>query len=118
MEITGICNNKDILSELGNRIQQYRISLNITQSDLAQKCGISTKTVARIESGDDLKFSNLVKILNEFGLLENLNILIPELQPDYKAMFEEKAAKKRARPTNKASGNDWVWGEDERENET
>ena len=112
MKITNFSNEKSILSEIGNRIRQYRVSMNITQADFAKKCGISLKTIARIENGDDLKLSNLIKILNEFNIAENLDILIPEPQPDYKALFEEKTIRKRARPDKKKTDNTWIWGED------
>ncbi len=118
MIITNLSNEKAILSEIGNRIQQYRVSLNITQAEFAKKCGISLKTIARIENGDDLKLSNLIKILNELNIVENLNVLIPEPQPDYKAMFEEKATRKRARPDKKKTDDTWVWGEDKEDDET
>lgn len=117
MKISNYNNEKAILLELGKRIQQYRISLNITQAELAQRCGLSTKTIARTEMGYDTKLSNLIKILNEIGILENLDILIPEPQPDYKAMFEEKATRKRARPDKKKATNTWVWEEDKEDDE-
>ncbi len=117
MKITNLSNEKVILSEMGNRIQQYRVSMNITQAEFAKSCGISLKTLARIENGDDLKISNLIKILSELGILENLNILIPEPQPDYKAMFEEKTTRKRARPDKKKTDDNWVWGEDKEDEE-
>ncbi len=112
MNISNYKNEEIILMEIGNRIQQYRISLNITQLELAQKCAISLKTVARIEMGYDTKVSNLIKILNEIGIAENFDVLIPEPQPDYKAIFEEKTIRKRARPDKKKSDNVWVWEED------
>ena len=116
MKITNLSNEKSILSEIGNRIQQYRVSMNVTQVEFAKKCGISLKTIARIENGDDLKLSNLIKIMNEFNIVDNLDALIPEPQPDYKAMFEEKTTRKRARPDKKKPNDTWVWGED-KENE-
>jgi len=112
MEITQIESEKAILKEFGSRIKQYRISRNITQHQLAQKCGVSVSTLMRIENGDDTKWTTIIKILSEFSLLENLDLLIPELQPDYKAMFEEKAIRKRARPARQKTDNDWIWGED------
>ena len=112
MKISNYNDEKSILVELGNRIQQYRVSFNITQLELAQRCGLSLKTIARTEMGYDTKLSNLIKILYEIGLSENLDILIPEPQPDYKALFEEKTIRKRARPDKKKTDNVWVWGED------
>ena len=72
-----------MLKELGSRIKQHRIALDITQIDLAKKCGISISTETRIESGDDSKMSNYIKIMTALGIIDNINILIPEKQLDY-----------------------------------
>lgn len=112
MRITGYESEKTILKELGNRIKQHRISLNITQEELAEKCGISTSTEVRIEKGDDSKISNIIKIMTALGVIENIDILIPEEQLDYKAIFEEKPARRRARSSGKKEKTAWVWGED------
>ena len=117
MKITQFESEKAILQEFGIRIKQYRVSLNITQNQLAQRCGISVITLMRIENGEDTKWSNIIKILSEINLLDNLDILIPEPQPDYKAMFEEKAVRKRARPDKQKKDNNWVWGEDKEDDE-
>ena len=115
MRITQLESEKAILRELGNRIKQYRISLNITQQQLAQRCGISLSTLMRAENGEDPKLTTVIRILSEFNLLENLDVMIPEPQPDYKAMFEERTLRRRARPLEREKMNTWVWGEDEEE---
>ncbi len=112
MHITGFENERFILSELGNRIKQYRISLNLTQTELSERCGISMSTVVRIENGDDTKFSNYIRILSGLGILENINTLVPQEYADYKKIFEEKAPRKRVRQKNEAGKADWTWGED------
>jgi len=112
MRITGYESEKTILKELGNRIKQHRISLNSTQAELAEKCGISTSTEVRIENGDDSKISNIIKIMTALGIVENIDILIPEEQLDYKAIFEEKPVKRRVRSSRKREKTVWVWGED------
>ncbi len=117
MKITQFDSEKAILQEFGNRIKQYRVSLNITQQQLAQRCGISVTTLVRIESGDDTKWSAIIKILSEFNLSDNLDILIPEPQPDYKAIFEKTTIRKRARPDKMKSKDDWIWGEDKEDDE-
>ena len=112
MKITGNESEQFILKELGLRIKQYRISLNITQMDLAHKCGTSISTVVRIEHGVDSKLSNYLKIMNALSLIQNMDILIPELLPDFKAIFEQKPARQRVRSTNTKSKSGWVWEED------
>lgn len=113
MKISGNEREQDVLRELGVRIRQYRIALNITQAELADRCGISSSTEVRIESGVDSKISNYIKILRSLGLAQNLDFLIPEPQPDFKALYERKPARKRARSNKAGSGSRWVWGEDE-----
>lgn len=115
MKIIGNETEQVILKELGTRIKQYRISLSITQNELADKCGISSSTVVRIENGDDSIFSNYIKILNGLGLTQNMDILIPEAQPDFKAMFEKKAPRQRVKSKSAGTKTNWVWGEDKGE---
>lgn len=112
MKILGFENEGYILKELGQRIKQYRISLNIIQAELAKKCGISLSTETRIENGEDSKFSNIIKIMSALGLVENLEGLIPEQKPDYKALFEDKPIRKRAGSTSNSEKSVWIWGED------
>lgn len=112
MEITAITYEQEILKELGNRIKQYRVSLNITQTELANKCGISSSTEVRIENGEDSKISNYIKILIGLGLAENLNLLIPESQPDFKALYEQKPKRQRATSNVKKTKSNWIWEED------
>ena len=112
MKITGYESEWLILKELGSRIKQYRIALDITQIDLAKRCGISISTETRIENGDDSRMSNYIKIMTALGIVDNINILIPEEQPDYKAIFEEKPSRKRASASNRRQKSTWVWEED------
>ena len=112
MKITAATYEQEILKELGNRIKQYRIALNITQIELADKCGISSSTQVRIENGVDSKISNYVKILTALGLAENLDMLIPEMQPDFKALYEQKPQKQRATSNAKKPKSNWIWEED------
>ena len=112
MKIGENSNEISILKEIGQRIKEHRISLNITQADLADKCGISSSTEVRIENGVDSKFSNYIKILSALNMLDNLNILIPEVQPDFKSIFEEKQKRQRATPSHYTKNTKWVWEED------
>lgn len=104
---------KMILQELGNRIKQHRISMDMTQLELAEKSGISISTEMRIENGEDSKLSNYIKILAVLGFVENFELLIPEEQLDYKALFEERTVRKRASKKRNSSATTWVWGEDQ-----
>ncbi len=112
MRITGNESEQFILKEIGERIKQQRIAMNITQAELSQICGVSLSTVQRIENGVDSKFSNYIKILSSLNISANFDILIPEPQPNLKDYFEEKPARQRAKSAKVKSKSTWVWGED------
>ena len=112
MKITGNESEKAILAELGQRIRQRRVSLNITQAELAEKCGISSSTQTRIENGVDSMASNYIKILSALNMAGNLDMLIPEAQPDFKTLYEQKKPRQRAKPGKPNPGSRWVWEED------
>lgn len=116
MKITGYENGQEILTELGIRIRQQRIKLNLTQAQFARRCGISLSTLVRIESGEDSKISNHIKILDGLKMTGNLDLLIAETQPDYKAMYTGKRERMRVKHTKapkKTHKPKWKWGEDE-----
>ncbi|MCU4177719.1 helix-turn-helix domain-containing protein [Carboxylicivirga sp. N1Y90] len=53
---------------LGNKIAVSRHQLGISQNRLAEMADIGASTVSRIEVGDDVKLSSLVKVLHELGM--------------------------------------------------
>ena len=50
--------------------------------------------------------------MNGLGLIQNMDILIPEPQPDFKAMFENKAPRQRVKTNGSNPKSNWVWEED------
>ena len=112
MKITGNESEQAVLKELGTRMKQYRISLCITQAELADKCGTSSSTVVRIENGIDSKISNYIKMWKALGLMQNMDLLVPEAQPDFKAIFEQKPARQRVKSNSAKPKSNWVWEED------
>ncbi len=119
MKIEGYENDKTILAEIGKRIKENRITIGLTQKEFAEKCGVSVSTITRIESGEDSAFSNYIKILREFGVASNIDVLILEAQPNYRAIFEKQKPRRRVRKR-KADEmtqiTSWIWGEDKDEN--
>lgn len=104
-------NDSSVLKTVGERIKDTRLSMNLTQSEFAETCGISESTIKRIESGEDTKFSNIIKILRHLNLLSNIDLLLPEKEPDYKALFENQKERKRASKKVKPS-NERKWGDE------
>lgn len=68
-----------ILQKIGRRIRDYRIRMEMTQNELAEKSGVSMGTIVRVEQGNPISTLLLISILRTMGLLENLDVLLPEL---------------------------------------
>lgn len=67
-----------ILKTLGNRIKDYRISMNMKQSELARLSGVGLTTIGKIEKGQSVSLALLITVLRTLGLLENLDLIVPE----------------------------------------
>ena len=51
-----------------SKVKEKREELNITQEQLAEKCGVSTRTIQRIEAGTEPKGHTLNALANVLGL--------------------------------------------------
>lgn len=71
--------NSAILAESGKRIKDQRLRKELTQQDLADRAGVSVFTVGQIEKGKPVSTGTLVAILRVLRLLNNLEMLLPEL---------------------------------------
>lgn len=58
-----------ILTQLGLRIVARRRELNLTQHDLAERCGMAQSNVARIERGEqNLTVRSICRLAAELGV--------------------------------------------------
>lgn len=71
----------DIIRILGERFKDYRLSVRLTQRELAEKTGISHKTISLFESGRgrNITMQNFLTLLRAVGMLQNIGELLPEL---------------------------------------
>jgi len=114
MKIEGLLTDEAILAELGGRLVQRRLELQLTQEILAEQAGVSKRTVERIEAGATTQTSTLIRILRVLELLDRLEILVPEAGPRPMDLIRLKGkARKRAsgkrKPTDKGP---WRWGDE------
>lgn len=107
--------DEGVLQELGARLRRHRLSLDLTQAQLAHEAGVSKRTLERIEAGGSVAASSLIRILRALDLLGNLEALVPDLRRSPMELLEL-----RGRERQRASGTTelnppaepWVWGED------
>ena len=61
-----------ILSELGSRLRQQRLNQNVSQTDLAEKAGVSWGTLRNAEAGKGSSVTTLIRLLRALGVLQRL----------------------------------------------
>ena len=85
-----------IILVLCEKIRKLRRSCCISQTELAQKSGISIASIKRIEAGTvpDFNICTLIKILRACGKLEGMAELIPDV-PESPFLIDPKKGKTR-----------------------
>ena len=114
MKIEGLLTDGTILAELGGRLAQRRLELQLTQGMLAEQAGVSKRTVERIEAGATAQMSTLIRVLRVLELLDRLEILVPEAGPRPMDLVKLKGkARKRASGKRKSTDKGpWQWGDE------
>jgi transcriptional regulator with XRE-family HTH domain len=110
--------NDAILAELGRRLRLARLRQNVTQEDLALEAGVGRLTVQRMERGDSVQVTTLVKVMRALGLLDGFEAALPEsVQLPIEQLERER--KRRSRSRARASREQdapgdvpWRWGEE------
>ncbi len=114
MRIEGVRTDEAILREVGGRLAARRLARNLTQGQVAEKAGVSKRTVERMESGEvSGRLTGLVRILRALDLLERLDLLVPEVGPEpvEELRMAGKRRKRAAKPRG-AGGRKWTWGDE------
>lgn len=115
MKFQDIQHDEGLLVEMGVRLAQVRIQLNLTQAELARRAGVGKRTLERLEAGETTQARTLLRILRELNLLPMLEVLLPEpsARPSHiikqVESLPKRAAKKRV---DEAKSEAWKWGDE------
>lgn len=114
MQINEISSNKAIRDELAKRLKSARIVAGLTQENLANRSGVSKRTIANVEKGSDITLDNLFNILRALGLLGRVDLLVPqdEIRPSELLAQQKRRQRVRSSRTEYASI-PWKWGDEE-----
>lgn len=61
MKTEWLLTDEAVLEEIGRRLKQRRLDLQLTQEILADEAGVSKRTVERIEAGKTAQMSTLIQ---------------------------------------------------------
>jgi transcriptional regulator with XRE-family HTH domain len=82
MKILNQTLDAEVLEVLGERLHRTRLERDMTQAQLADLAGVGKRTVERLEAGSvGTQLSVLVRVCRVLGLLERVDLFIPEPAP-------------------------------------
>lgn len=67
---------KDVKLEIGGLVRSLRKKNKLSQQDLADLLGLSRLTIQNLESGKNFTIDTLLKVLQNFEMLPNLQDLL------------------------------------------
>lgn len=65
-----------ILQEFGERIKAARVQSNYTQAQLAEKAGVSRRTLQLFENGEGGNFTTFIQLIRALGQIDQLAQLL------------------------------------------
>lgn len=112
MKIHEYDSNAQIMTELGKRLRDVRISEAMLQEDVARLSGSSVSTVNRIEAGKGVNIEHILNYMRAVGLISNLDILVSERSVNLEDMLKLNKKRQRASRRKEIKKDEFIWGED------
>jgi transcriptional regulator with XRE-family HTH domain len=67
----------ELAKELGDRLRNCRLRRRLEQTELAERAGISDRTVRALEKGTGSSVESLLRVMKALGILEGLDAMVP-----------------------------------------
>jgi len=107
-----VASSDAVIKALFERIEEIRLSRNISQAAIAKEAGVSRSTMTRLANGQVISIDSFVRIMQALGLADHLAALLPN--PNIRPVERIRlggAERRRASPKHKDAGN-WTWGDE------
>lgn len=88
---------EEICQEMGQRVRNRRVSLNVTRDELAQRVGISSNTLGSFERTGRCTFETFIRVLEALNALPDLALVLAAQPRSIDAMRQNAAASTRQR---------------------
>jgi transcriptional regulator with XRE-family HTH domain len=114
-----VATSNRIEAALCKRLESIRLSRNITQSQLAEEAGVSSRTIGRLEKGQGVSMDTFIRVMMALSIQQNLEALLPDptVRPIERVGISA-GERKRARPAKAIDDRPtWSWGDCEEDNE-
>jgi len=104
--------SEQIEAALCDRLEQIRLSRNITQQKLADEAGVSLRTIVRLVQGEGVSMDTFIRVLIALGIQDNLETLLPDpsVRPVERVGLGKERKRARPRPADEKPAQ-WAWGD-------
>lgn len=105
-----------IMAAFGQRLNDIRLSQNISQAVLATEAGISRSTLTRLADGRPISLDSFIRVMQALKLTDQLAALLPDpsIRPVDRVRLDgaerQRATAKSAKEKN---ADTWVWGDED-----
>ncbi len=94
----GFAAEQEIRTELGQRLRTQRLALGLSQSELAERAGISVSTVKLVEAHGRCTLENFIRTVMALGLVDQLQALFVLQVRSIEQMERAEQAQRRRAP--------------------
>jgi transcriptional regulator with XRE-family HTH domain len=118
MNLEELMTDAAVLAELGRRLAHHRLARNWTQAEMAAAAGLGQATVQRLEAGESVQMTSMIKLLRTLGLLGALDAAVPESITLPIAQLEREQRRTRRRASGRRESTalpgetQWTWGDE------
>lgn len=113
MRLTSQLSEETLLQELGARLARRRLDLELAQSELAARAGVSKRTIERIEAGASTQLGNWLRVLRALELVEGLEAVLPPVEPRPMDLLQlQRKQRQRVSRTRGEEEEPWTWGDE------
>ena len=94
-----VASSEAIIEALCRRLEEIRLSRNVSQAGLAEEAGVSRSTMTRIADGKPISLDSFVRVMQALRLTSHLAALLPDpsVRPVDRVRFGG-SQRRRARP--------------------
>jgi len=105
---------QQLLEELAARLQRGRVARGWTQAQMAQKAGVSKRTIERLEQGTSVQLGNWLRVLHALELVHVLEDLLPADAPGpmERLRNQDQVRKRASSRTESEEEIPWQWGDE------
>ncbi len=102
-----------IIAALFSRIEEIRLSRNISQADLADESGVSRSTITRLARGQNISFDSFIRVMQALDLSDHLAALLPNPSVRPIERIRLRGKERRRASAAQTDAGPWRWGDEQ-----